>query len=364
MKTVLVTGGSGFIGANFILKARQLNWFNVINLDKLTYASNPKTLEPLQSDSGYNFCRGDIADSQQVSALLNQYQPDAVVNFAAESHVDRSILSPEDFIQTNILGTFRLLEVCKAYWEQRAEPQKSTFRFLHISTDEVFGSLGPDDPAFHEETPYAPNSPYSASKASSDHLVRSYHHTYGFPILTTNCSNNYGPFQFPEKLIPLMILNAMDEQSLPIYGDGQNIRDWLYVGDHCEAIQLVLQQGRLGESYNIGGNNEVTNLEVVQQICTRLNQLLPKETVDYASLITFIKDRPGHDRRYAIDSTKIQRELGWVPQESFESGLSKTIQWYIDHSAWIEQVRSGAYQAWIQQNYDDARSTAAPDSGS
>lgn len=359
MKTVLVTGGSGFIGANFILKARHHHWFNIVNLDKLTYASNPQTLDSVENDAGYCFCRGDIADSQQVEALLNKHQPEAVINFAAESHVDRSILSPEAFIQTNILGTFRLLESCKTYWEHLSSEQRSNFRFLHISTDEVFGSLEPDDPAFREETPYAPNSPYSASKASSDHLVRSYFHTYGLPILTTNCSNNYGPYQFPEKLIPLMILNAIEGKPLPIYGDGQNIRDWLYVEDHCEAIHLVLQRGRLGESYNVGGNNEVTNLEVVQQICARLSQLLPKENFDYASLVTFVKDRPGHDRRYAIDSTKIQRELGWMPQESFETGLSKTIQWYLDHPDWIEQVRSGDYQAWIQKNYDDARSPAA-----
>jgi dTDP-glucose 4,6-dehydratase len=359
MKTVLVTGGSGFIGANFILKARHLHWFNVVNFDKLTYASNPKTLDPLNKDAGYRFFRGDIANSYQVSQVLDQYQPQAVINFAAESHVDRSILSPEDFIHTNILGTFRLLEACKTYWEHLPPETQADFRFLHISTDEVFGSLGPNDPAFREETPYAPNSPYSASKASSDHLVRSYHHTYGLPILTTNCSNNYGPFQFPEKLIPLMILNALEGLPLPIYGDGQNVRDWLYVEDHCEAIRLVLQQGRLGESYNVGGNNEVTNLDVVQQICVRLNQLLPKENFDYTALISFVRDRPGHDRRYAIDSTKIQGELGWVPQENFESGLLKTIQWYLDHPAWIEQVRSGAYQAWIQQNYDDTRSVEA-----
>ncbi|MEO0378085.1 MAG: dTDP-glucose 4,6-dehydratase [Cyanobacteria bacterium P01_A01_bin.17] len=362
MKTVLVTGGSGFIGANFILKARHHHWFNIVNLDKLTYASNPHTLEAVTGDSGYCFCRGDIADSQQVKALLDKHQPEAVINFAAESHVDRSILSPEAFIQTNILGTFRLLESCKIYWEHLPPEKQSGFRFLHISTDEVFGSLEPDDPAFREETSYAPNSPYSASKASSDHLVRSYHHTYGLPILTTNCSNNYGPYQFPEKLIPLMILNAREGLPLPIYGDGQNIRDWLYVADHCEAIRLVLQRGRLGESYNVGGNNEVTNLEVVQQICAALNQLSPKENFDYASLISFVTDRPGHDRRYAIDSAKIQHELGWVPQESFESGLLKTIQWYLDHPDWVKQVQSGAYQAWIQQNYDDARSTSAPDS--
>lgn len=359
MKTVLVTGGVGFIGANFILKARRCQWFNIINLDKLTYASNPNTLATLKDDSGYHFWRGDIGDTQLVSQLLSDCRPDAVINFAAESHVDRSILSPEDFIQTNVVGTFRLLEACKAYWTSLAVEQQQTFRFLHVSTDEVFGSLEPDDPAFREDTPYAPNSPYSASKASSDHLVRSYIHTYGFPGLITNCSNNYGPFQFPEKLIPLMILNALDRQPLPVYGDGQNIRDWLYVEDHCDAIQLGLQNGRVGESYNVGGNNEVTNLKVVHQICGHLNQLRPQDGFDYASLITFVKDRPGHDHRYAINSSKIQQELGWQPQENFESGLLKTIQWYLDNPEWIEQVRSGAYQTWVEQNYGEARSVAA-----
>ncbi len=353
MKTVIVTGGIGFIGANFILKARQASWFNVVNLDKLTYASNPRTLDCLATDPGYQFCQGDIGDTEAVARLLERYQPDAIVNFAAESHVDRSILSPEDFIQTNVMGTFRLLETCKSYWENLSSERRSDFRFLHVSTDEVFGSLGPTDPPFHEATPYAPNSPYSASKASSDHLVRAYFHTYGFPVVTTNCSNNYGPFQFPEKLIPLMILNALDELPLPIYGDGQNIRDWLYVADHCDAIQLVLENGRFGESYNVGGNNEVPNLTVVQTICTTLNRLAPKVDFDYASLITFVKDRPGHDRRYAIDSAKIQQELGWHPQENFETGLLKTIQWYLDHPAWVNQVRSGDYRGWIEQNYSD-----------
>jgi dTDP-glucose 4,6-dehydratase len=353
MRTVLVTGGIGFIGANFILKARRSGWFNAVNLDKLTYASNPGTLDGLADDPGYVFCRGDIGDAALVAELLEKYQPDAIANFAAESHVDRSIISPEDFVQTNVVGTFRLLETCKAYWEKLSGEKKSDFRFLHVSTDEVFGSLGPTDPAFHEATPYAPNSPYSASKASSDHLVRAYFHTYGFPVVTTNCSNNYGPFQFPEKLIPLMILNALDQLPLPIYGDGQNIRDWLYVEDHCDAIQLVLEKGRLGESYNVGGNNEVPNMTVVQTICETLNRLAPKADFDYASLITFVKDRPGHDRRYAIDATKIQSELGWQPQGNFESGLLKTIQWYLDNPAWIAQVRSGDYRGWIEQNYGD-----------
>jgi dTDP-glucose 4,6-dehydratase len=358
-QTVIVTGGIGFIGANFILKARRSSWFNIVNLDKLTYASNPSTLDGLSQDSGYHFCRGDIGDGELVSRLLEQYQPDAIVNFAAESHVDRSILSPEAFIQTNVVGTFRLLEVAKAYWQTLSSERRSQFRFLHVSTDEVFGSLEPEDPAFREDTPYAPNSPYSASKASSDHLVRAYFHTYGFPVVTTNCSNNYGPFQFPEKLIPLMILNALDGLPLPIYGDGQNIRDWLYVEDHCDAIQLVLQQGRLGESYNVGGNNEVANLSVVQQICAVLNRLVPKRDFDYGELITFVTDRPGHDRRYAIDSSKIQRELGWQPQETFASGLLKTIQWYLQHPEWVAQVRSGDYRSWIEQNYADRSGSAS-----
>jgi dTDP-glucose 4,6-dehydratase len=353
MRNVLVTGGIGFIGANFILQARRWDWFNVINLDKLTYASNPATLSSLQDDAGYTFCRGDIGDSQLVAELLEKYQPQAIVNFAAESHVDRSILNPEAFVQTNVVGTFRLLETAKDYWERLDSDRKSAFRFLHVSTDEVFGSLNPGDPAFHEQTPYAPNSPYSASKASSDHLVRAYFHTYGFPVVTTNCSNNYGPFQFPEKLIPLMILNALDELPLPIYGDGQNIRDWLYVADHCEAIRLVLERGRLGESYNVGGNNEVQNLTVVQTICATLNRLAPKDSFDYASLITYVKDRPGHDRRYAINSSKIQRELGWQPTENFETGLLKTIEWYLANPEWVQQLRSGDYLGWIERNYGD-----------
>jgi dTDP-glucose 4,6-dehydratase len=357
MKTVLVTGGIGFIGANFILKARRLGWFNVINLDKLTYASNPGTLDGLREDAGYQFSQGDIGDSALVTELLLKFQPDAVLNFAAESHVDRSILNPESFIQTNVVGTFRLLEACKDYWLNLTGEKRQQFRFLHVSTDEVFGSLGPNDPAFREDTPYAPNSPYSASKASSDHLVRAYFHTYGFPVVTTNCSNNYGPYQFPEKLIPLMILNALDELPLPIYGDGQNIRDWLYVEDHCDAIQLVLEQGQLGETYNIGGNNEVANLTVVQTICATLNQLAPKMNFDYTSLITYVQDRPGHDRRYAIDSSKIQRELGWQPKESFETGLLKTIQWYLEHPEWVAQVRSGDYRGWIERNYGDRPAT-------
>jgi dTDP-glucose 4,6-dehydratase len=353
MQSFLVTGGIGFIGSNFILKARKEQWANIINLDKLTYASNPQTLAELENDPGYSFVRGDISDIELVRNLLEQHQPDAIINFAAESHVDRSILNPLDFIQTNVLGTFQLLEASKTYWQNLSQSKRETFRFLHISTDEVYGSLNPTDPAFREDTPYAPNSPYAASKAGSDHLVRAYYHTYGFPTLTTNCSNNYGPRQFPEKLIPLIILNALNGKPLPIYGDGQNIRDWLYVEDHCDAIYLVLQKSQLGETYNIGGNNEKNNLTVVEKICEILDELAPKLNFRRSSLITFVKDRPGHDRRYAIDCSKIKRDLGWEPKENFESGLLKTIQWYLDNPNWIEQVQSGNYQTWIEKNYGD-----------
>jgi dTDP-glucose 4,6-dehydratase len=352
---ILVTGGAGFIGCNFVLKARQEQWASVVNLDKLTYASNLQSLAELQEDSGYNFVQGDIGDQELVANLLEQYQPDAIINFAAESHVDRSILSPEDFIQTNVLGTFKLLEASKHYWQKLSPQRQQQFRFLHVSTDEVYGSLSPTDPAFREDTPYAPNSPYAASKAASDHFVRAYHHTYGLPTLTTNCSNNYGPRQFPEKLIPLMILNALEGKSLPIYGDGQNVRDWLYVTDHCEAINLVLQQGKVGETYNIGGLNEQTNLTVIEKICTILDELAPSPNGGYSSLMTFVLDRPGHDRRYAIDCSKISRELGWAPKENFDSGLLKTIQWYLSNSAWVEGVRTGTYQNWIKQNYDSRK---------
>jgi len=351
MQTILVTGGSGFIGSNFILKARKEEWANIINLDKLTYASNPQTLETLQGDRKYDFIQGDISNLSLVSNLLEQYQPRAIINFAAESHVDRSILSPQDFIQTNIFGTFQLLEAAKAYYEKLSGDRQGQFRFLHISTDEVYGSLSPTDAAFCEDTPYAPNSPYAASKAGSDHLVRAYHHTYGLPTLTTNCSNNYGAFQFPEKLIPLIILNALNLKPLPIYGDGQNIRDWLYVEDHCEAIYLVLEHSQVGETYNIGGNNEVTNLAVVEKICHVLDRLVPISDFHYSSLITFVKDRLGHDRRYAINCSKITKDLGWQPRENFDSGLLKTIQWYLGNSQWVEQVQSGAYQTWIDRNY-------------
>lgn len=359
MQTFLVTGGMGFIGSNFVLRACKEQWASIINLDKLTYASNYQTLAELEQHPDYTFVRGDICDLELLKDLLEQYKPDAIVNFAAESHVDRSILHPHAFIETNILGTFRLLEASRAYWEKLPTQKRDSFRFLQVSTDEVYGSLSPTEPAFREDTPYAPNSPYAASKAGADHLVRAYYHTYGLPTLTTNCSNNYGPRQFPEKLIPLMILNALNSKLLPIYGDGQNIRDWLYVEDHCDALYQVLQYGRPGETYNIGGNNEQTNLAVVNQICLVLDQLAPKANFQHAELITFVKDRPGHDRRYAIDNSKIQRELGWEPKESFASGLLKTIQWYLNHTDWVEQVQSGAYQAWIEQNYGDRNSSTA-----
>jgi dTDP-glucose 4,6-dehydratase len=323
-------------------------------LDRLTYAGNPENLKSLQNDSNYIFVRGGIEGRSLVRGLLAEYEPCAVVNFAAESHVDRSIDGPEDFIQTNVVGTLHLLEEVRRYWNNLQDEMKKTFRFLHVSTDEVYGSLGVDDPSFHELTPYAPNSPYSASKAASDHLVRAYHHTYGLPTLTTNCSNNYGPRQFPEKLIPLMILNAVNGKSLPIYGDGLNIRDWLYVEDHCEALQLVLEEGRVGEVYNIGGRCEKTNLEIVKTICDLLDKVsLKSPFTPRVSLITYVKDRPGHDRRYAIDCSKIERELGWRPKETFETGLRKTIQWYLENHDWVESVQTGAYREWIQRQYGD-----------
>lgn len=353
MQTLLVTGGSGFIGANFVLQARAAQWANIVNLDKLTYASNIQTLANLKEDINYHFVKGDIGNPELVNYLLEQYQPDAIINFAAESHVDRSILAPEDFIQTNILGTFKLLEATRSYWQRLSSQKQEQFRFLHVSTDEVYGSLSPTDPPFREDTPYAPNSPYAASKAGADHLVRAYYHTYGLPTLTTNCSNNYGPRQFPEKLIPLTILNALDGKSLPIYGDGQNVRDWLYVADHCDALYIVLRQGNIGETYNIGGQNEQTNLAVVEKICAILDDIVPKSDFKHSCLITFVKDRPGHDRRYAIDSSKISRDLGWQPQSNFESGLIKTVQWYLSNSGWVEKVRESAYQNWLKQNYGD-----------
>lgn len=350
MQTLLVTGGAGFIGSNFIRKVRQGEWARIINLDKLTYAGNLQNLSELKHDLDYNFVQGDIGNVELVTYLLKQYQPDAIINFAAESHVDRSIIDPQSFIKTNIVGTFQLLEASKEYWQTLAS-NKEKFRFLHVSTDEVYGSLEPTEIAFREETPYAPNSPYAASKAASDHLVRAYYHTYGLPTLTTNCSNNYGAYQFPEKLIPLTILNALAGQALPIYGDGQNVRDWLYVEDHCNAIQLVLTQGKVGETYNIGGENEQTNLAVVEKICNILDEVVPHPSLRRSSLITFVKDRPGHDHRYAIDCNKIKRELGWRERESFDSGLRKTVPWYLENSNWVDQVRSGAYRDWLQKNY-------------
>jgi len=355
MRTYFVTGGAGFIGSNFVLRQRRLGRARIINLDLLTYAGNPMNLEPIRSDPDYIFVRGNIGDRKMVRDILERYKPQAVINFAAESHVDRSIDGPEDFIQTNVLGTFHLLEEVRRYWGGLQGPQKDDFRFLHISTDEVYGSLGPDDPAFREDTAYAPNSPYSASKAASDHLVRAYHHTYGLPALTTNCSNNYGPRQFPEKLIPLMILNATKGEKLPIYGDGLNIRDWLYVEDHCEALEIVLEKGRAGQTYNIGGRCEKTNLDVVRTVCKLLDELLPHSPYKpHESLITFVKDRPGHDRRYAIDCSKIEHELGWYPKESLETGLRKTIQWYLGNPEWVKSVQTGEYREWIARQYGES----------
>jgi dTDP-glucose 4,6-dehydratase len=354
-ETWLVTGGAGFIGANFVLAARELNAARLVNLDCLTYAGNLKNLAALADDRQHLFVRGDIADQELVARLLIEHQVRAVVHFAAESHVDRSIYGPQAFIETNIKGTFHLLEAARQYWERLPDSRRQEFRFLHISTDEVYGSLEQEDPPFCETTPYAPNSPYAASKAASDHLVRAYHHTYGLPTLITNCSNNYGPLQFPEKLIPLMILNALKGEPLPIYGDGSNVRDWLYVTDHCEALRLVLDRGRVGETYNIGGNCEKTNMEVVKTLCAVLDDLVPDSPHrPHASLITFVKDRPGHDRRYAMNIDKISGELGWRPRESFESGLAKTVRWYLNNPAWISEVQSGAYREWLEFHYRGA----------
>jgi dTDP-glucose 4,6-dehydratase len=348
---ILVTGGAGFIGANFILDFLAVAGEPVLNLDKLTYAGNPRNLDAAQGDTRYTLVRGDINDRALVRQLLASHRPRAVVHFAAESHVDRSIHGPDEFVQTNLVGTFSLLEETRAWWSGLPSGEKDVFRFLHVSTDEVYGSLGPGDPAFNEGTPYAPNSPYSASKAGSDHLVRAYHHTYGLPTLTTNCSNNYGPFQFPEKLIPLMIHNALAEKPLPVYGDGRNVRDWLYVGDHCSAIRDVLGRGRTGETYTIGGGAEMRNIDVVTTLCALLDAARPRTKGSYASLITYVTDRPGHDRRYAIDASRIRAELGWVPRESFESGLARTVRWYLDHADWVEDVASGAYRIWVEKNY-------------
>jgi len=347
---ILVTGGAGFIGSNFVLHWLAEQRTPVTVLDKLTYAGNLENLASVQHDSRYRFVCGDIVDGALVRRLLDELRPGAIVHFAAESHVDRSILGPAEFIRTNIEGTFQLLEAVRGYWMELHEDRRSEFRFLHVSTDEVYGSLTPTAPAFTEETAYAPNSPYSASKAASDHLVRAYHHTYDLPVLTTNCSNNYGPRQFPEKLIPLVVQNALKGMPLPVYGDGQNVRDWLYVEDHCDGICTVLERGVVGQTYNIGGRQEMSNLEVVNQICATLDDMKPAGR-PYANLITFVKDRPGHDRRYAMDISKIERELGWQPRETFASGLRKTIQWYLDNSEWVEHVTSGSYQEWINLQY-------------
>ena len=350
--TILVTGGAGFIGANFVLDWLAGNDEPVVNLDKLTYAGNLQTLSSLQDDARHIFVHGDIGDSALVEQLLKTHQPRAIVNFAAESHVDRSIHGPEDFIETNIVGTFRLLEAVRAYWGGLDEPARKAFRFLHVSTDEVYGSLAAGEPAFTETHQYQPNSPYSASKAASDHLVRSYHHTYGLPVLTTNCSNNYGPYHFPEKLIPLMIVNALAGKPLPVYGDGQQSRDWLYVKDHCSAIRRVLEAGKTGEVYNVGGWNEKPNLEIVNRVCALLDELRPRaDGKPYAEQITYVTDRPGHDRRYAIDARKLERELGWKPAETFETGIRKTVAWYLDNQEWVQNVQSGSYRDWVEKNY-------------
>jgi dTDP-glucose 4,6-dehydratase len=350
--TILVTGGAGFIGSNFLLQWLATERTPVINLDKLTYAGNLRNLESISTDRRYTFVHGDIGDRKLVRQILRDHRPRAIVHFAAESHVDRSIRGPDDFIKTNVNGTFSLLEEARTYWTELPEIERRSFRFQHVSTDEVYGSLGPDDAPFHEKTRYQPNSPYSASKAASDHLVRAYHHTYQLPVLTTNCSNNYGPFQFPEKLIPLMILNAHHGTQLPVYGDGKNVRDWVYVGDHCEAVRAVLAGGRVGETYNIGGNNQKPNLDVVETICSLMDELSPNDpVVPHRQLITFVQDRPGHDRRYAIDTTKIEQELGWKPRETFETGLRKTVRWYLDHMEWVTEVTSGAYRQWMATQY-------------
>ncbi|MGD0758851.1 MAG: dTDP-glucose 4,6-dehydratase [Candidatus Sulfotelmatobacter sp.] len=349
---ILVTGGAGFIGSNFILQQLETDAAtSLANLDKLTYAGNLRNLEAVATDRRYEFVHGDIGDRGLVRRLLEKHQPSAIVHFAAESHVDRSILGPDDFIRTNVDGTFALLEEVRAYWTRLNGDESKRFRFLHISTDEVYGSLGPHDPPFSETTAYAPNSPYSASKAASDHLVRAYHHTYGLPTLTTNCSNNYGRFQFPEKLIPLMILNARDGKPLPVYGDGQNVRDWIYVADHCEAIAVVLARGTPGETYNVGGWNEKPNLEIVHAVCDIVDEMAPRAAGSRRELITFVKDRPGHDRRYAMDARKIERELGWRPKETFETGIRKTIRWYLENEEWVKDVTNGSYRQWISTQY-------------
>jgi dTDP-glucose 4,6-dehydratase len=349
--TIIVTGAAGFIGSNFVLDWAAQTQEAVISLDLLTYAGNPANLSQLKDSPNHTFVQGDICDRALIDRLLQQHQPRAIVHFAAESHVDRSIHGPGDFIRTNVNGTFTLLEATRAYWSALAEAQKTAFRFHHVSTDEVYGSLAPTDPAFTETHPFEPNSPYSASKAASDHLVRAWHHTYGLPVVTTNCSNNYGPYHFPEKLIPLMIVNALAGKPLPIYGDGQQVRDWLYVKDHCSAIREVLAKGRLGETYNVGGWNEKPNLEIVHTVCALLDELKPDPKGSYARLITYVTDRPGHDRRYAIDARKIERELGWKPAETFDTGIRKTVQWYLNNQSWVQEVQSGRYREWLETNY-------------
>jgi dTDP-glucose 4,6-dehydratase len=348
---ILVTGGAGFIGSNFILQQMQDDAVSILNFDKLTYAGNLRNLESVAATPRYEFVQGDIADRGHLQRSLAKHAPQAIVHFAAESHVDRSIRGPDEFIRTNIDGTFALLEETRAYWEKLSEKSRQAFRFLHVSTDEVYGSLGPNDPPFSEITPYAPNSPYAASKAASDHMVRAYHHTYGLPTLTTNCSNNYGRFQFPEKLIPLMILHAREGKSLPVYGDGQNVRDWLYVEDHCRAIASVLQRGHPGETYNIGGWNEKPNIEIVQTICDLVDEMAPRQGPPRRELIAFVKDRPGHDRRYAMNAGKIERELGWKPKETLETGLRKTVHWYLENEEWVRDVTTGSYRQWIATHY-------------
>ena len=351
---ILVTGGAGFIGSNFVLDWLTASDEPVVNLDLLTYAGNLENLSALQNDPRHIFVRGDIGDAKLVTEILKKYRPRAVVNFAAESHVDRSIHGPEDFIQTNVVGTFHLLESVRVYWNSLELDAKENFRFLHVSTDEVYGSLGKADPAFTEGNKYEPNSPYSASKAASDHLVRAYHHTYGLPVLTTNCSNNYGPYHFPEKLIPLMIVNAQAGKPLPVYGDGQQVRDWLFVKDHCSAIRRVLEAGKLGEVYNVGGWNEKPNIEIVQLVCALLDEMKPRaDGNSYIEQVTYVTDRPGHDRRYAIDASKIERELGWRPAETFETGIRKTVAWYLKNQDWVENVLSGSYREWLEKNYSD-----------
>ncbi|MDB5848350.1 MAG: dTDP-glucose 4,6-dehydratase [Rhodoferax sp.] len=357
---ILVTSGAGFIGANFVLDWLAAGDEPVVNLDKLTYAGNLQTLASLQGDARHHFVQGDIGDTELLTKLLAEHRPRAVVNFAAESHVDRSIHGPEDFVQTNVLGSFRLLESVRGYWNALPADDKAAFRFLHVSTDEVYGTLSATDPAFTEDHKYEPNSPYSASKAASDHLVRAWHHTYGLPVLTTNCSNNYGPYHFPEKLIPLMIVNALAGKGLPVYGDGMQVRDWLYVKDHCSAIRRVLEGGRLGETYNVGGWNEKPNIDIVNTVCALLDELRPKaDGKSYRDQITYVTDRPGHDRRYAIDARKLERELGWKPAETFDTGIRKTVEWYLANSDWVENVQSGGYRDWVRKQYEGQPEKAA-----